>query len=115
MKAVLAAAAFLLAQVVSTTPVEKRLAYPPQLRKRWGMKAQTDVDIDLVGNGTFTQLLDHTNPAAGTFKQRYWWDASNWKGKGSPVFLFNCGEDNADEYVFLPNRPQKTTTNTKTA
>ena len=66
------------------------------LRKRWGVKAQTDVNIELIGNGTFYQQLDHDDPTKGTFKQRYWWDASHWGGKGSPVFLFNAGEDDAD-------------------
>ena len=86
MKAVLAAAVCLLAQAVTVTAsaVDKRLALPPQLKKRYGMKYQTEVDIDLVGNGTFTQLLDHENPSAGTFKQRYFF-TSEYYESGGPI------------------------------
>jgi len=88
-----AAAAALLAQAVPAVCNEHHL------RKRWGIKAQADVDIELIGNGTFYQRLEHSDPSKGTFKQRYWWDARHWGGKGSPVFLFNAGEDDADGYV----------------
>jgi hypothetical protein len=37
------------------------------------------------GNGTFQQLLDHTDPSKGTFSQSYWWSYEFWKGPGSPV------------------------------
>jgi hypothetical protein len=37
------------------------------------------------GTGFFTQLLDHDNPSAGTFQQRFWWSNEYWEGPGSPV------------------------------
>lgn len=47
------------------------------------------------GWGFFDQLLDHSNPELGTFKQRFWYGTEFWKGPGSPIILFNAGEDNA--------------------
>lgn len=42
---------------------------------------------DAVANNTgfFTQLLNHDDPSAGTFQQRYYWNSEFWKGPGSPV------------------------------
>ena len=94
MKATLAVVAGLLTQAVPAVCGEHLL------RKRYGMKGQAAANIELIGNGTFEQQLDHDDPSKGTFKQRYWWDASNWGGKGSPVFLFNAGEDDASGYVY---------------
>lgn len=34
-----------------------------------------DDDLIVLGAGTFDQLLDHSDPGKGTFKQRYWWNA----------------------------------------
>ena len=39
----------------------------------------------LTGTDTFTQYIDHNNPDLGTFSQSYWYNATNWKGPGSPV------------------------------
>lgn len=50
------------------------------------------------GWGTFDQLIDHSNPSLGTFKQRYWYGAANWKGPGSPIYLVNPGEQAADGF-----------------
>ncbi|SPQ26465.1 40fb040e-439d-4494-9381-05300f302a92 [Thermothielavioides terrestris] len=44
------------------------------------------------GWGTFDQLIDHANPALGTFKQRYWYGTEFWKGPGSPIYLVTPGE-----------------------
>lgn len=44
-----------------------------------------DVADTLTGTGTFTQYIDHKNPDVGTFSQSYWYNATNWKGPGSPV------------------------------
>ena len=49
------------------------------------------------GNGTFQQLLDHTDPSKGTFSQTFWWSSQFWKGPGSPVsasYVQNAPEDN---------------------
>lgn len=50
------------------------------------------------GWGMFDQLLDHSNPHLGTFKQRYWYGTQFWKGPGSPIFFSTPGEDAAESY-----------------
>ncbi|KAI1170527.1 serine carboxypeptidase S28 [Nemania sp. FL0916] len=56
-----------------------------------------------MGMGTFDQLLDHSDPDKGTFKQRYWWNAEFFEEDG-PVFLFNGGENSADNFIgYLEN------------
>lgn len=40
----------------------------------------------------FNQLIDHENPAIGTFSQRYHMDETYGKSKNAPVFLYICGE-----------------------
>ncbi len=47
------------------------------------------------GWGSFDQLIDHCDPALGTFKQRYWYGTEYWKGPGSPIVLVNPGEQSA--------------------
>ncbi|KAH8912274.1 peptidase S28 [Coniochaeta sp. PMI_546] len=69
-----------------------------QKRSR-GVKQHAHPSPDLISNGTFDQLLDHSDPGKGTFNQRYWWDATHYKGPGSPIFLFNVGESAADNFV----------------
>lgn len=54
-----------------------------------------------IGQGTFDQLLDHSNLELGTFKQRFWYSTKFWKGPGSPIILFNPGEDNAEPSIPL--------------
>lgn len=55
-------------------------------------------EVPSSGNATFSQLIDHNNPDLGTFEQFYYYDASHWKGPGSPVVLFTPGEVNATGY-----------------
>ncbi|PQE15701.1 disulfide-isomerase erp38 protein [Rutstroemia sp. NJR-2017a BBW] len=50
------------------------------------------------GNSTFAQLLDHDDPSAGTFSQRFWWNYEFWGGPGSPVVFFTPGEVSAGAY-----------------
>ncbi|KAK4109669.1 serine-type peptidase-like protein [Canariomyces notabilis] len=50
------------------------------------------------GWGTFDQLIDHSDPSLGTFKQRYWYGTQYWKGPGSPVYLINPGEQTAEGF-----------------
>lgn len=50
------------------------------------------------GWGTFDQLLDHSNPELGTFKQRYWYGTEYWDGPGSPILFVNPGEQAADGF-----------------
>ena len=40
----------------------------------------------------FKQLIDHNDPAAGTFSQRYYIDESYGATDDSPVFFYICGE-----------------------
>ncbi|TAL58719.1 MAG: septum formation initiator [Legionella sp.] len=40
----------------------------------------------------FAQLIDHENPQAGTFAQRYFLDESLSNQENAPVFLYICGE-----------------------
>ncbi|PMD15664.1 putative serine peptidase, partial [Hyaloscypha hepaticicola] len=48
---------------------------------------------------TFDQLIDHNDPALGTFSQRYWWSTQFYGPPGSPVILFTPGEEPAlDDY-----------------
>ena len=92
-----AAAVGLLGQVVPSVALK-----PHRHSKR--MKQYGYSNPDLLSNGTFDQLLDHSDPSKGTFKQRYWWDATNWKGPGSPIFVFNAGENAADDFTgYLEN------------
>lgn len=50
------------------------------------------------GWGTFDQLLDHSNPSLGTFKQRYWYNTQYWNGSGSPIIFVNPGEQAGDGF-----------------
>lgn len=50
------------------------------------------------GWGTFDQLLDHSHPELGTFKQRYWYGTEFWKGPGSPIILTTPGEQSAEGF-----------------
>ncbi|KAE9409902.1 hypothetical protein BT96DRAFT_460529 [Gymnopus androsaceus JB14] len=50
----------------------------------------------------FDQLIDHTNPSLGTFKQRFWF-TYEWYETG-PIILFTPGEANAEPYTgYLTN------------
>ncbi|KAI0158890.1 peptidase S28 [Pestalotiopsis sp. NC0098] len=74
-----------------------------QRSKRFGLKTASMENLDLIGNATFEQYLDHSDPSLGTFEQRYWWDGSNYK-TGGPVFVFNPGESAADDMIgYLAN------------
>lgn len=48
--------------------------------------------------GYFDQLLDHDRPELGTFKQRYFYSTEYWAGPGSPVIVFQPGEQAADGF-----------------
>jgi hypothetical protein len=48
------------------------------------------------GWDTFHQLIDHSNPSLGTFKQRYWYILDHWTGPGSPIILINPSEYHAE-------------------
>ena len=42
----------------------------------------------------FDQLIDHTNPSLGTFKQRFWHTYEFYE-PGGPIILFTPGESDA--------------------
>ena len=44
----------------------------------------------------FDQLIDHNNPQAGTFKQRYWVNKRHYK-KGGPVIVLDGGETSGED------------------
>lgn len=46
----------------------------------------------------FDQLIDHTNPALGTFKQRYFFSDTYWNGQGAPIIVTTPGEQSADGF-----------------
>ncbi|KAK0617504.1 serine carboxypeptidase S28-domain-containing protein [Immersiella caudata] len=50
------------------------------------------------GWGTFDQLLNHSDPHLGTFKQRYWYGTEFWKGPGSPIIVVSPGEQSAEGF-----------------
>ena len=59
-------------------------------------------DVATMGNSTFTQLIDHTNPSLGTFEQFYYYSSEFWAGPGSPVVFWSPGEVAADGFqVYL--------------
>lgn len=54
---------------------------------------------------SFMQPIDHSNPSLGTFPIRYWYNATYWKGPGSPIVLMTPGELPADGYTgYLTDR-----------
>ncbi|PHH93128.1 hypothetical protein CDD83_508 [Cordyceps sp. RAO-2017] len=55
--------------------------------------------------GYFDQLLDHSDPSAGTFEQRYWWNTDYYAGPGSPIVLMAPSLGPADDSAyFMSNR-----------
>ena len=62
----------------------------------------TAVNLASMGNGTFSQLIDHSNPSLGTFEQFYYWSDEFYSGPGAPVVFFTPGEVAAEGYeIFL--------------
>ncbi|KAI0126464.1 serine carboxypeptidase S28 [Xylariales sp. AK1849] len=58
-----------------------------------------DSAVTRVGNGTFTQPIDHNNTSLGSFPMSYYYNATNWKGPGSPIIIFTPGESAAAPYT----------------
>ncbi|RYP15867.1 hypothetical protein DL766_009291 [Monosporascus sp. MC13-8B] len=61
--------------------------------------ALADVSQPETGIAYFEQYIDHENPGFGTFSQTYWYNATYWKGPGSPIILFTPGEVAAAGYT----------------
>ncbi|KAK6439522.1 hypothetical protein LTR95_004273 [Oleoguttula sp. CCFEE 5521] len=65
----------------------------------WHLPGRDWQHVPQMGNATFKQLIDHSDPSLGTFEQFYFYDTTYWKGAGSPVVLFTPGEVNATGYT----------------
>lgn len=63
------------------------------------LAALADPGQSATGIAYFEQYIDHNNPDFGVFNQTYWYNATFWKGPGSPVILFTPGEVAATGYV----------------
>lgn len=67
-------------------------------------KSQKIVDVASViqkrqiVEATFDQLIDHSDPSKGTFKQRYFYNDEFYAGEGSPIVVSAPGENAADGY-----------------
>ncbi|KAG8950857.1 hypothetical protein FRC04_007089 [Tulasnella sp. 424] len=62
------------------------------LQPRQGTQKQYDTEY------YFDQLIDHGNPSAGTFKQRFFFSDEYYKGQGSPIVIGTPGEQSADGF-----------------
>lgn len=62
--------------------------------QRQQLKSITSMALNTtqVKEATFQQLINHTDPALGTFSQRYFLDESYSTSDNSPVFFYLCGE-----------------------
>lgn len=67
--------------LVSAASARLRLPLPPKV------PFTPEEALLPVQQATFQQLLNHSNPAQGTFSQRYYWDSEFWNGPGSPVSI----------------------------
>ncbi|KAI2465384.1 endoprotease endo-Pro [Annulohypoxylon bovei var. microspora] len=75
---------------------------PPMEASEEFLAALDDPKQSETGISYFEQYIDHNNPEFGTFKQSYWYNATHWKGPGSPVVLITPGESAAKGYeIFL--------------
>ncbi|XMA15997.1 hypothetical protein WAI453_008788 [Rhynchosporium graminicola] len=89
------------ASVVSGSGTKLRnMGRPVPPVRKGGMLANqiAAAPMNTTGSAFFTQLLDHNDPAKGTFQQKYWWSSEWWAGPGSPVVLFTPGEAAANMY-----------------
>ncbi|KAF4626929.1 hypothetical protein G7Y89_g11228 [Cudoniella acicularis] len=89
--------------VVSSLAVAALAMPPKQVPPPLEMPASFTA-LSTIGQSTFQQLLNHSNPSLGTFSQTYWYNSEFWKGPGSPVVLFTPGEIAAAGYTgYLTN------------
>lgn len=63
------------------------------------LAALTDPAQPATGVAYFEQYIDHDNPDFGTFNQTYWYNATFWKGPGSPIIIFTPGEVSGTGYL----------------
>lgn len=102
--------ALLAAGVTAITPTNFMRLVPPPLdieetEFAGSIQKRATNSSATMGNGTFQQLLDHSDPSKGTFSQSFWWSTQYWQGPGSPVVFFTPGEIAAAGYTgYLTNR-----------
>ncbi|KAI5856184.1 peptidase S28 [Durotheca rogersii] len=72
---------------------------PPDEVNQVVLAALADPTDPVTGIAYFEQYIDHDHPESGTFSQTYWYNATFWKGPGSPVVLFTPGEVAATGYL----------------
>ena len=70
------------------------------------MQLQLEANTPLVATPNlhqayFKQLIDHNNPAAGTFAQRYYLDETYGPANDAPVFFYICGESACTERALM--------------
>ncbi|KAK2020698.1 endoprotease [Colletotrichum zoysiae] len=53
----------------------------------------------LSGEGSFSQYIDHNNLSKGTFSQHFWYNATHWKGPGSPIIFYTPGQNAAATHL----------------
>jgi len=58
----------------------RNIPLPPPEDGDFGNNHARLAPTNVSGTAFFDQLLDHNNPSKGTFKQQYWWNATNWAG-----------------------------------
>jgi hypothetical protein len=58
-----------------------------------------------MGNATFEQYIDHSNPDLGTFEQFYFYDTTYWKGPGECFLDDNSRKTPILTTYRLPSRP----------
>ncbi|KIW04563.1 uncharacterized protein PV09_04314 [Verruconis gallopava] len=89
---------------LATSWAYSALDRPNVINKMMRPPISEDAKNVVSSHATFSQLIDHANPDAGTFEQFYYYGTQYWKGPGSPVVLMTPGEVNATGYdVFLYN------------
>jgi len=59
---------------------QRTIPLPPPEDGYFGSSFARVAPTNASGTAFFDQFLDHNNPSKGTFKQQYWWNATNWAG-----------------------------------
>ncbi|KAI0153177.1 endoprotease endo-Pro [Xylariaceae sp. FL1272] len=68
------------------------------------LAALADPSDNLTGIAYFDQYIDHGSPELGIFPQTWWYNATFWKGPGSPIVILTPGEVAAGGYMsYLSN------------
>ncbi|KAM3503911.1 hypothetical protein MY10362_003898 [Beauveria mimosiformis] len=68
--------------------------------------AAKEPSTDNTTMGYFDQLIDHSRPELGTFKQRYFYSTTYYKGPGSPISVAAPGEAAVNEKNMAPRNAE---------